>query len=1060
MTIDSDDIPTADKPSEAARTDDASASKRRSPSATQTPAPTPDKQPSANIPADRTAGLVKEIKGTLAELAARELAAQRRERELERQYQRMHELAYRSVRQELEKVRRRLEARSKALDAQAVELATRSAQLDQLEEALAAREQDQEGKRRKLEQSIKGLRRREQAEQAQREESRRTLLQRVKVIRKREADLAYRIRAARDQIAGERAELTQQAESIRAQLAELEARRQALDAVGDEHAQDAAEAQARAAQLERRQAEIEQAREGLARAKQDVEQQRRKLDKKRSALDQQARELREQQHQLVREQEEIDARRQTLQQERADLQERTQRLDNRERQQHKQATTLDATAADLRELERDLNALQESIDPLRRQALEAEEEARRQRAEAEEEARRQRDEAAAIREQLEARDAESRQTALRLEVERQELEREQALLTRTRDELAQSRERAEQESERVRAKIRERVRQLKLAEQSLLAAPARWWLRSSVLAVLTAIPTFVGWLAWDTPRYRSSATLLLDSQRGPATAVAAEHVARILSPGRMESTLRDPELAESWTVALADRRISVTPAEDRPALELAVTAPDSAVARHLAQAAAEGYRDQVNSAPAEPRPASFVADLIERRASVEGELADWHAHRQTSADALKDLADQPQRHNCQAEVQQLQADYVRVTQSLEAERQERESLHAQDAPRGNVTADVYEHALAADAVYQEDLKELEAEARKYRTELAIAMVLLVDPLAELRKAAQSLATTLTEQKELKPPPTVVAVLETCGTQAETFDEESAEFAQAWERRRQALERWEMEDGVVGLVRQQEAVADAARQFLERARALVSGLGTHVEGLAGEGSSGTREIVVAAVLRADLGRLSQRLATLTEATAATDVTVNFRLDAHDRQLRGIRTRLQDRREAICRQVDEQADRQARSRHAERLAELANTVGELEQQREDLLLGLAGKLEELRSLDEQLLERQGVEADVRQADAAIERLATQLTRLDATLEQARRGGPRPDRIQQDLPIHEEQTAGVHRYRNAGLAAAGVFATAWLISLFMILKNPLRPRETPFDTELIQTPPTEAP
>jgi hypothetical protein len=1060
MAAESHDNPTTDRPSDATRADEPSASKRPPPHAAQTTPPTPDNQPSASSPAERTAGLVEEIKGTLAELANREFAAQRRERELERQYQRMHELAYQAVRQELKQVRTRLEARSKALDAQAVELATRSAQLDRLEETLAARQQDQEQKRRQLEQSIKGLRRREQAEQAQRQESRRTLLQRVKVIRKREADLAYRIRAARDEITGERAELAQEAESSQAQLAELEARRQALDAVGDEHAQNVAQAQARAAQLERRQAEIEQAREGLARAKQDVEQQHRKLDKKRSALDRQAHELSERQHQLVREQEEIDARRQTLQQERADLQERTQRLDNRERQQNKQATSLDATAAELRELERDLNALQESIDPLRQQALEAKEEAHRQRAEAEEEARRQRDEAATIREQLEARDAESRQTALRLEVERQELEREQALLTRTRDELAQSREQAEQESERVRAKIRERVRQLRQAEHSLLAAPARWWLRSGALALLAAIPTFVGWLAWDTPHYRSSATLLIDSQRGPATAVAAEHVARILSPGRVENTLRDPELAESWAVALADRRIRVTPAEDRPALELAVTAPDSAVARRLARAAAEGYRDQVNSTPAEPRPASFVADLTERRASVEAELADWHARRQASGEALKGLTDQPQRHKCQAEVQQLQADYVQVTQALAAERQERQSLHAQDTPRGNVAADAYEHALAADAVYQEDLKELEAEAGKYRTELAIAMVLLVDPLAELRKAAQNLATTLTEQKELKPPPTVAAVLETCGTQTEMFDEESAEFAQAWERRRQALERWKMEDGVVSLVRQQEAAADAARGFLERARALVSELGTHVEGLAGEGSSGTREIVVAAVLRADLGRLSQRLATLTEATAATDVTVNFRLDAHDRQLRGIRTRLQDRREAICRQVDEQADRQARGRHAERLAELANTVGELEQQREDLLLGLAGKLEELRRLDEQLLERQGIEADVRQADAAIERLATQLTRLDAALEQARRGGPRPDRIQPDIPIHEEQTAGVHRYRNAGLAAAGVFAAAWLISLLMILKNPLRPRETPFEAELIQTPPTEAP
>ena len=164
---------------------------------------------------------------------------------------------------------------------------------------------------------------------------------------------------------------------------------------------------------------------------------------------------------------------------------------------------------------------------------------RRQRDETEQEAQRQREEAAALREQLEARDAESRQTALRVEVERQELEREQSLLAITRDELAQAHEQAERESERVRAAIRERVSQLRQAEQSLLAAPARWWLRSSVLAVLAAIPTFIGWLAWDTPRYRSSATLLIDSQHGPATAVAS-------------STLGDPQVENC--IAQAVRR--------------------------------------------------------------------------------------------------------------------------------------------------------------------------------------------------------------------------------------------------------------------------------------------------------------------------------------------------------------------------------------------------------------------------------------------------------------------------------------------------------------------------
>jgi chromosome segregation ATPase len=720
---------------------------------------------------------------------------------------------------------------------------------------------------------------------------------------------------------------------------------------------------------------------------------------------------------------------------------------------------LDSTAAELRAFERDLNALQESIEPLRRQALEAKEEARRQRDETEEEAQRQREEAAALREQLETRDAESRQTALRVEVERQELEREQSLLATTRDELAQAREQAEQESERVQAAIRERVSQLRQAEQSLLAAPARWWLRSSVLAVLAAIPTFIGWLAWDTPRYRSSATLLIDSQHGPATTVAAEHVARILSPGRIESVLRDPELTE-WSAALADRRISVTNSENQPAVELAVTAPDAAAARRLAQAAAEGYRHQVNSTPAEPRRASFAADLTERRASVAGELADWQARRQASADVLENLADQPRRNECQAEVERLQADYVQVTQTLEAERQRLQSLRALDVPPADVTPDAYQQALSADAVYQEDLKELEAEARKYRAELAVAMARLVDPLASLRKATHSLATTLAEQKELRPPTKVMAVLEACVTQVETFDEESAEFSPAWQRRRQALEQWETEDGVVGLVRQQEAAANAADSFLERGRALVRELDSHIESLSSEGSSGTREIVVTAALRADLEHLGAQIATLAEATAATNVTVNFRLDAHDRQLRGIRTRLQSRRDAICRQVDEQADHQSRTRHAEYLAELANTVTELEQQREDLLLGLAGKVEELRSLDEQLLEREGLETDVRQAESTIEQLTVQLSRLDDALEQARRGGPRPDRIRGPVAVRDEQVAGVHRFRNAGLAAAAIFATAWLISLLMILKNPLRPRESVLPGELIETPPPEAP
>ena len=93
-----------------------------------------------------------------------------------------------------------------------------------------------------------------------------------------------------------------------------------------------------------------------------------------------------------------------------------------------------------------------------------------------------------------------------------------------------------------------------------------------------------------------------------------------------------------------------------------------------------------------------------------------------------------------------------------------------------------------------------------------------------------------------------------------------------------------------------------------------------------------------------------------------------------------------------------------------------VREIEQQREGLSDSLAARVAELRALEEQTQDLRVLHARIAAAD---EGLARADQRIDE-IERARPDVPRDSLTPSNLRV--EQTAGLHRLRNAGIATVG--------------------------------------
>ena len=986
-------------------------------------------------------GIVRDIREGLAAISSRELDLRRQEHGIAEQYRELKRAARQAAATEVEQVRGQLARRAAELDAKTIELSARDARLSELAREVRAREVVPEGRGAGMEGGAQESRVRADAGRAEIRRQREALHDRMTAVRIREEELDKRIRLARDAVLSQRADLAAREQRVReaeqtllAREAEAERRiRQHVASAGEDQ-QERGEVADEFVHVARERARLDSEHAKLRVERAHVEEQQRQLAAGQSALEKRGQVLIERQaefdrrrqatdahgRQLAREAENLEAWRRSVRTEEQESQTRVERLARQEEQLREKIADLEPAWSQLEQREAELQNQQATIDESQRQAEQAEERVRRQR-----------DEVAALHEQTESCENEMRQAGLALEVDRERVECEKAAAESAAGELG-----------RAEAVLRERFERLAKAEHSVFAAPRTWALRSLGLAVAVALSAALGWLHWHPARQRATVELRITSADAVVENVLSRHRGRLLDPGLLAEGRGGSELAETWRAACESGRAIVSAADDEPVLRLTVSGLESEGCERLVAAAARAYAEQVDLvALSDHRPPRHDT-LVARRAELESKVGALRRERAVDEGALGALPEPGERKQVQARVAALEEQSAAIVAALDTQRAELAALVSGDVPRGSVAPGDVGTALAEDAIYQEDRLEFGAVALQYRTELVVAMVLVVDPTEAVQAALGEFAALVSEQRTLDPPASVSAVLEECDADVAQAEERFAGYAEQWQAWLEVVQALDLRADVVELVRQQAQVADAARQISDYATSLTDEVGVRIERLTTVGDGSTREIVVAAVLRSEHAVLVGALESFLAAARNTAPTDNFELDAHDRKLRGLRMRLQRRREAVAQRLQLEADRVAREEHTQRVQAVREEVRHLERQREELVTGTLAAVRALRALGEQAVQREELELRLRQRDAQIAWLDARQSEIEVELADLRRQGREPDQVEVGQPAVEALT--LTRYRDASLVGLGGFVGTWLLCLLVVMKASGGPRK----------------
>ena len=962
------------------------------------------------------------------------------------------------------------------LTAQRESLEVRSAALDARQHAQEASEYAAAARESRLESRLARIAARFRQRRAQ-------LRQRITTVRTHEQELNRRLRLARDDIVHQRAAVVQAQEANAARVAELArsdlelaAQRDGLQREREEHSRHVAACEARVREVADERERLADERRRLQHQQQTVADQRASLADDAQALQRRAQAIQDADQQLAEQRDRLNVQCNALEEAQAASEARSRELDRR-------TTQLADESAALRAAQQQLAAQRTALDERAAELAEAEQRAEQ----VQEQAQQYHEEALALRDQVEARDAESRQAALAQEVEREELDRERDALGAARDELDGLRAQREQELASARQTLTEYGTQLEEAQRSLLAAPRRWWLRSGVVSVVAGALAAAGWLGLHPVQYRATAEIRIDSERPgqvktPATVAAAgmsdslpaaaaeqtdaaaaasspsaasgdwaggvltEHRHALLDPGLAASL--NAATAAAWRDAEADERATVTCDADALALRLSVVDRDKGAAERLAVAVAAAYAERVNAVPEDSSMPPQYLDLVLWRGELQMDIDAVGKQRSEHAAALA-AAPQPTTRETLAETARaLQAESAQVVTTLTEQRAALSTLLASEVPPGSVDPADVAAALEDDTIFKEHRQELLATTQKYRTELVVGMVLLVEPLQSLQQVLVDYEASLVEQRALEPPAELVPVLEACADDVVRGQELLGKFAEQWRswvETAQAVNIAEdsAEQTVVTLVEHQNHVAESARRVSDDVVKLVDENGARVEKLSTSGDGSTREVVVAVVLRADHAALRAAVEPFLTAAAQTALTGNIELDTHDRRLRGLRMGIAQRRELVRQRLQLDADRTMRDQHNTRLAEVREQVRTLEARRETLVNELAATWQSIRELDVAARQHDECASRVQQDDEQIERLETQLANLNEKLAALQRRNLRPDRA----AVGGVSTAVVNPqgYRGAlGAALAGALVT-WLGCITMIMKPPGRRTES---------------
>lgn len=554
------------------------------------------------------------------------------------------------------------------------------------------------------------------------------------------------------------------------------------------------------------------------------------------------------------------------------------------------------------------------------------------------------------------------------------------------------------------------------ATESSVGLP--FWARLLVPALVIGGGVFL----WTTPRHEASATIAVTSDRDSGGRVLGDHL-RVLA-GAEPPFLSDAGSSEEWAsawrrgdtrVALGAKPGSIVVATRDHSREAAVRRLERALVDYKAYAATRlgdesgstrlaGWEVRRDTTARELSAARATLDAIEKRLAGVESFAAWDEARGGLERTQTRLADVLEQHA--------------------AATRGRDELLSASEPRGVVAPESLAAALDADAVHREDSKELAAAARSCRVELAIAMLAAEEPLAALRSGVGRLEAVLVEQRDLQPPPALRAVLEQAISRSQSFSAELGGTIGAWGEARTRVERLALPAQLDQLPGIQTEAAQRANRTIALTDDFINETGRSVDAVASGETVGTRELVVASLVRGELSSIAESAATLKRQLAATDTASNFKLDAADRQVRALQRRLTEQRDRIAAELQSAADAEARAAHQAALAEFDGRIRTHDEARAELSRDLGRQLAEIQRIESETRELRMLGSERNAAAAAISRLESLLAQIDAEKPEIT-----PDQVELS-PIEVASLSGADRWMRAVVAGAAASAISWLV------------------------------
>lgn len=983
----------------------------------------------------RIGPLVGDIRQRVRTLTGRDAALRRRELEIEQRCRTLQIEAKQVAERALAQAQDQFLRREAELKQQAAHLDRHAARLTERQQRSDEQLAEDERRREAAQQEWVRLQGEMAAVRAQLAQERTRLRSRARLVRRRERALAQERNSLEfEQTRGHEALIAAQLEvdqlqaNLNRQQSELQQQREALEQELTALRRQAAELESGRSDFGATEQEVLEQRAALARAASELSRTEQNLRAREAALVEQQRAFDQQRLDLARTTAAQEAQARELASQEATWRQREQRLQEYDEQLSGRAAALETEAQRLRDVER---ALQQS-----QAAVAHEHESGQQ------EIERRRQELTNAQQALHERDVQLRQNQLALELERQEVAREREALTSAGERLDETRAVRREELERVREALADEAAGLRSAQSLTRRGPGRPLVRSLVLAGLAGAAAIFGWLSWERPLYESAAVLTAPHEVIPAAEVLAPLALRLQTPSQLAEWLPDEPLAAAWqSAADADAATASWDAREG-ALLLRVRSLDRTAALDLAERMARALAGLAEQSPAVLSLESRFQELRRQRDELAARLAerqpDAAALRTRLAPLIAPAAISEQR----TALNVLRERYQKLTDDLTTRRNTLIAQESGPVPRGTVLPSDLQTGLANDEMYQEDTRQFRATGLEHRSELAVAMLLSVDPAKALNRTVADFLRVLGEQQGLQPPPEIAALLESVQAELEALQAQLEAFTPAWSAAVAEIQALVPERQSVELVRQQQAATERARNLLESINKTLHALRTQIDEAGQALADGTRAVVVGAVLRDELTEFTAAAGSAIEALRQADLAHNFRLEALERQLRGLSTRLERRQSTMQAELQFAADEAARQVHIDQIARLRTAALALEQEREATLLELSTALDELRAAEDELAQRRGLEVELAQLenwlaarqqelDELERQIAAQAARLptDAAVEVAR--------------IDIELAAGRQRVTHAalaGLSAAGLmFAFCWL----MVLPNPLRRR-----------------